>query len=149
MAMSFEAYARLLRKHADGGTVLKEMRAELRKPLPEFRRVLKSIAIALFPSGGGLGKWVAGTRVTLSVRDRGKTAGVRFIGSRKSERNESDLKRLNDQGRVRHPLHGNRGHWYQQVVAAHWFDLAFARMDWYGRAARAMDRAVSKINGGG
>jgi hypothetical protein len=145
--MSFEAYARLIRKHADGATVHKEMRAELRKPLPEFRKVLKAIAIALFP--GALGRWVAGTRVTMSVRDRGRTAGVRFTGSRKSERNESDLKRLNDQGRVRHPLYGNRKHWYQQTVAAHWFDLAFARMDWYGRAERAMDRAVAKINGGG
>lgn len=45
-----------------------------------------------------------------------------------------DLRSL-DQGRLRHPLFGNRGHWYQQKVPKGW---------WTKSLNRAADRKVRK-----
>lgn len=146
--VSFDEFRRELRAFDDRRVVLKELRAELRKPLPQLRKEVKRSAVAKLPAAGGLGAWVARGTVTLSARDRGRTAGIRIKVSRKSTKNKADLKRLNDAGRVRHPLHGNRKHWYPQEVTPGYFDAAFYAQDWHGIADRAVDRAFDKLRRG-
>ena len=57
--------------------------------------------------------------MTKAVRPKGGTATVRVIAASKKGKSV-DLNAL-DAGRVRHPLFGNRRHWYQQSVPAGWF----------------------------
>lgn len=148
MAVSFEQFARELRAFDGRRVILKELRREVREPLPEFRRDVKKYARANLPAGGGLGAWVAALRITMSVRDRGRTAGIRLKGSRKSTKNLADLKRLDGQGRLRHPLYGNRGHWYQQQVEPGFWTIPFTGIGWVDRADRALDRALEVIRRG-
>jgi len=62
---------------------------------------------------------------TLRVRPRrraGRDPGVSLTGSAKTRRGKDrDLRALN-RGVLRHPLYGNREHWFNQPVKAGWWD---------------------------
>ena len=97
----------------------KEMRTELRKIMSEetkpTRKKVKQSAIDNLPTGGGLNKWVA--RIPSANTDfREKSAGVRIRMQKKGH----DLAALN-RGRLRHPLFGNRKHWYMQAIEPGFF----------------------------
>jgi hypothetical protein len=42
-------------------------------------------------------------------------------------RNKHEIKAL-DRGRLRHPLYGNKEHWYTQTVQAGWFSTPIEEM---------------------
>lgn len=63
------------------------------------------------PKRGGLNEWAASATVSTSVLTGERTAGVR-IRVRKRGHDMQDL----DRGEVRHPLYGNRDHWYTTPV---------------------------------
>jgi len=55
-------------------------------------------------------------------RSTGKNPGLRLVGKAKTpEGKDRDLASLN-RGRLRHPLYGNRKHWYDQQVSPGWWD---------------------------
>jgi hypothetical protein len=55
-------------------------------------------------------------------RRAGRDPSVRLVGQAKTPRGkERDLRSLN-RGRLRHPLYGNRGYWYNQEVPPNWWD---------------------------
>lgn len=97
----------------------KEMRTRLRKIMAEetkpLRKKIKQSAIDALPSRGGLNKWAA-SMPAQNTDFRERSAGVRIRMSKKGH----DLAALN-RGRLRHPLFGNRKHWYQQSIAAGFF----------------------------
>ena len=97
----------------------KEMRTRLRKIMAEetkpLRKAIKQSAIDTLPTKGGLNKWAASTP-SQNTDFREKSAGVRIRMSKKGH----DLAALN-RGRLRHPLFGNREHWYTQSIAPGFF----------------------------
>ena len=97
----------------------KEMRTNLRKIMAEetkpTRTKIKKSALDTLPARGGAAKRFA-KLPTQNTDFREKSAGVKIVLKRKG----SDLQSL-DKGRLRHPLFGNRKHWYEQSVAAGFF----------------------------
>ena len=110
-------YQKLAKALQAAGT--KEMRTRLRKIMSEetkpTRKKIRQSAIDNLPSGGGLNKWAARTP-NVNTDFREKSAGVRIVMAKKGH----DLQALN-RGRLRHPLFGNRKHWYTQTIAPGFF----------------------------
>lgn len=148
--VSFDEFRRELRRFEDRKVVLKELRAELRRPLPQLRKDVRAHAVEILPRSGGLGAWVARSTITLSVRDRGRSAGIRLRGTRRSGKGKADLKRM-DAGRVRHPSWGRKGpgNWHNQTVPDGWFSTpAGDPQQWRDTVTAAVDRAFDQIRRG-
>jgi hypothetical protein len=149
--VSFEEFAAELRAFDQKKEVVNEIRRELRKPLPQLRKAVRASAASVLPSSGGLAAWVAKASFTVRFRDAGRSAGIRLKLSRKSgDGDKADLDALDKTGRLRHPLHGNRGHWFGQVVPQNFFSRPWFsfRPVWIKAADDALDRALDKIRGG-
>lgn len=88
---------------------------------------------------------VVGARYKVKVRS-GRTAGI-YLSATSAKGKSIDLASL-DQGRLRHPLFGNRQHWYQQEVPAGWWTHPMEAGVPEVRAAieGAVTRMVSKFN---
>jgi hypothetical protein len=80
--------------------------------------LIKQAAIDTLPAKGGLNEWV-GARIksTTLVRLAGKNVGITIKTKHKGQRGLSDLGALN-RGKARHPLFGNKDHWYLTEVTA-------------------------------
>lgn len=129
--------------------VIKELRAELRKPVPVVRNRIKMTARTTLPRSGGLGDWVAGTKITAAVTLAGRAAGIRLRGGRRSTRAQSDIRAI-DRGRVRHPSWGRRGRgqWHTQMVTPGFFTRTAAESPEWDTAIRAaVDRATGSVHG--
>ena len=97
----------------------KELRAKIRKAMSEetkpTRKAVKQSALDNLPKKGGLNKWAA--KVPNANTDfRPKSAGIRIRIAKKGH----DMAALN-RGRLRHPLFGDRKHWYTQAIAPGFF----------------------------
>jgi hypothetical protein len=150
MATSLEQFGRELRGFRDRKVILRELRVGIRKPLPAVRKRIKERAVSTLPSGGGLGKWAASTRVSLTTRFTGRKAGVTVKGGRNSSGGRSDLRAL-DRGRVRHPSWGKRGQgeWHTQTVPSGFFtDPVAEATEWREEIVNAVDRATEQIRRG-
>lgn len=151
MATSFEAFAREIRAFDDRRTVINTIRRDLRKPLPALRKSVRSSAMDTLPSGGGLNAWVARAAIRVQLKDRGRSAGVTVKVSRKAgDGDKADLSKLNAYGELRHPLYGNRGHWYRQTVPPGFFDRPWEafRPKFIKACDDAFDRALEVIRRG-
>jgi hypothetical protein len=143
LVASLHAYSR-------GDAMLKELRAELRQPVPAVRRRIKGVALSTLPASGGLNAWVAATKITASVTLTGRRVVVRLRGGRSSVSNlrggskggQSDIRAI-DRGRVRHPSWGRRyrGQWFTQTVPEGFFTKTSAEAPEWGPA---IDRAAAK-----
>jgi hypothetical protein len=100
----------------------KDLRRELLRGIQRAGKPLKAAArtaaLTELPSRGGLAERVAGSRWAVKTRTAGRGVGVRVTGA-----GDLDLRSLN-RGRLRHPLYGKRGHWFDQPVPPGWFDDA-------------------------
>lgn len=148
--MSFDEFAREVKAFADSNAVVNEVRKDLRKPLPALRAGIRESAVSKLPARGGLGKWVARATLTVRLRTAGRSSGIRLKLSRKSGKGKADLKALDDSGAVRHPLYGNRRHWYPQTVTPGFFTEPWEKAsdDYEKVADQAFDRALDKIRRG-
>lgn len=91
-------------------------------------QAMKESAVSELPHHGGLGTWVAARMVTtVQVRLAGANIGVRFKSRRRGVKGLSDLAALNN-GRARHPLFGDKSHWYVTPVKAGWIGKALDPM---------------------
>lgn len=138
-----------LRSFDDRGEVVKQLRREIREPIPAVRAAIKARALRTLPRRGGLNRWAASTRITARVQLSGRRASVTLVGARRSVRGESDVRAL-DRGRVRHPSWGRRtrGQWHTQLVPPAFFSGPAAEVDrWRDAAVRAVDRALATIGG--
>lgn len=109
-----ERVARELKAAGNEG-LKKELRAGLRAATDPLKPKIRASAAAALPHRGGLAALVA--RSPMSVRTGlGSNPSVRLVMS-----NKHDIKRMNA-GTVRHPLFGNRQHWYTQAVTPGWFE---------------------------
>lgn len=101
-------------------TIRNAMRKAARQSTQATRRKIRDKARASLPQRGGLAKWAA-RMPTISVRDSGRTQGVRL----RLARSGADMRALN-RGVARHPVHGNKKVWANTYFLdeARWFDRA-------------------------
>lgn len=151
VATSFTQFANEIRSFNDRRTVINTIRRDLRKPIPELRKEIRVSAKSTLPTGGGLAAWVARASISVRLRDRGRAAGVKVKMSRKAgDGDKADLNKLNTYGELRHPLHGNRGHWYRQTVPPGFFDRPWEafRPKFLRTCDQAFDQALEVIRRG-
>jgi hypothetical protein len=147
---SFDELVRDLRRFDGRREVVKQLRKEIRKPLPTVRRAIKARALATLPSGGGLNVWVAQTRVSAVVRVAGRGARVGMKGTRASVKGKASTRQV-DSGSTRHPTWGRRsqGSWHVQAVPAGYFtEPASEATQWRDAALAAVDGALATLRGG-
>ena len=88
---------------------------------PVAREALDNIEPTL-PSGGGLAAAVHADTTVVAQRRGGRASpGIRLRA--KSAR---DVRRM-DRGRLRHPLFGNKDHWFTQNIPPGWFTTPVLR----------------------
>lgn len=109
-----------LKAFDDRREVVKAMRKAIREPVPAIRKAIKDRAVETLPSRGGLGKWVASSRVNASVQVNSRRVRMRLRGGRNSSGGRSDINAIN-RGRVRAPAWGNRESWHTQTVPKDFF----------------------------
>ncbi|MBQ1039288.1 hypothetical protein [Micromonospora sp. C81] len=130
--------------------VMRQLRKEIREPIPAVRTAIRRRALDTLPARGGLNVWASKTQVTATVSVTSRAARVRLKGSRKSTKDKSDIRRL-DQGRVRHPSFGRRGksQWHSQNVTAGFFTEPAAEADeWRDACQQALENAAVVITRG-
>lgn len=114
-AEKLAAVARQLRQTGN-----KELRKEMYRGLRQAAKPLiadaRQHARDTLPKRGGLNERVARSRFRVSVRAAGRDPSVRITATGLD-------KRLDTQGRLRHPVYGNRRVWVEQKVKAHWFEI--------------------------
>jgi hypothetical protein len=150
MAVSVDQLVRELRSFDGRREVVKAVGRGVRKGAPAVRKAIRAKALEILPSGGGLGKWVAQSRVTVQVRLSGRKAGVKLKGGRNSAGQRSDIKAI-DNGRVRAPSWGRRGKgaWHVQAVPEGFFtETAAQATEWHDEVEAAVDEALNQIRRG-
>lgn len=117
-AEELAAVAKALRQAGD-----KELRKELYRGLRRAAKPLiaeaRQHARDTLPKSGGLNERVARSKFKVAVRGAGRNPGVRITATGLD-------KRLDTEGRIRHPVYGNREVWVQQKVKPHWFETPMA-----------------------
>lgn len=132
--------------------VVRELRKELRAPLPKVRQAVRAAAVSDLPSRNGLGAWVAKSTITVSTRLGAKSAGISLRGGRNSQRKRSDIRAI-DAGKVRAPSWGHRGPgaWHVQTVKDGFFTKTITgdlENEWHMAAVRAVEHATEVIRNG-
>lgn len=94
----------------------KELYKALNSGTKPMRANAKKAAEQRLPRAGGLNKRVARARLS-TRRKAGKNPGIKIVATGMSQLS------MMDQGRVRHPVWGNRGRWVNQPIphAKGWF----------------------------
>lgn len=100
-------------KQAGETDLRKELNRRLRTAAKPIMKAQKAAARADLPQSGGLAKRIAKAPLRAQVRT-GKDPGVRIVA-------KGTDARATDQGRLRHPVFGNREVWVTQQVKPGWF----------------------------
>lgn len=120
-----------LKVFEDRREVVKAMRRSIRQPVPSIRDAIKAKAVAILPSRGGLGEWVAELDIKSAIAVSARMVRLKLRGTRQSLRQPTDLKAI-DRGRVRAPSWGRRKppDWHLQMVPSGFFtDTAAEQAD--------------------
>lgn len=102
-------------KDAGGGDLRRELLARIRAANKDAIDKTRENARATLPSRGGLAARVAASQMASRTRLSGNSVGVRV-----EAKNAYGIAEI-DQGILRHPLFGNRGTWFRQLVTPKWF----------------------------
>lgn len=130
MSVTLDELSRRLREGADGKELKSALRRELRKPLPSLRVAVRANARGMLPRRGGLGAYVAKSRIGMQIRHRKSRGAVVSVSAGRNAasgaRTETD--RI-DAGQLRHPTFG-RAPWHPQTVPAGFFARAVDAAPW-------------------
>lgn len=102
-----------LKAAGDGGlrrALLRRIRQAAQPAIPDIRQSAHDV----LGDKGGLADLVAGSKIGVRTRLSG-SVGVQIRGV-----GVQNLRRMNE-GQLRHPLWGNRTHWYDQAIRPGWF----------------------------
>lgn len=135
-----DALVRRIRTHADAKALRKELYAGLNRVTKPVREDMKASIGPSLPSRGGLAALVMAKVSLTTSAAAGRNAGVRIRARHKSY----DLKRLNE-GRLRHPVWGNRQVWVEQTAGVDpgFLDEAFDKNK--PEVTRGIQRVMSEI----
>lgn len=115
-ATDLEQLARAV-KATGNGQLRKDMLKGLRVAAKPVVTAIKDEMRDELPHGGGLNEWAASAKIAPRTRTAGKNAGIRIVGTKAGH----DFKAIND-GRIRHPVRGNRSVWVLQSIPAGTWD---------------------------
>lgn len=104
-----------VRRLGNDRTIVNNLGKRVRKLGTPLKKAIRKSALTTLPRRGGLNKWVAAANIRVQIIRSQRTAGIRLIVGRDSVHGRSDIRRI-DAGTTRHPLFGNRKHWYPQTV---------------------------------
>lgn len=107
-------------KEAGDKGLKREMTKGLNRAAKPLALAAEAGALERLPKRGGLNVWVAESKITTRTRGNGRNPGVRLVAKRPKSKGTTDLNRI-DQGRLRHPVYGNRRVWALQSVRPGWF----------------------------
>lgn len=135
-----DALVRRIRTHADAKALRKELYAGLNRETKSVREDMKASIGPSLPSRGGLAALVIAKVSLTTGAVAGRNAGVRIKARHKSY----DLRRLNE-GRLRHPVFGNRSVWVEQTegINGGFLDDAFDKNK--AEVARGIQRVLADI----
>lgn len=146
----FRRLANAFRDFDRRAEVVKALRKAVQQPVPIVRERIKASARATLPSGGGLNRWVAASKITSAVAVvSGRGAGVRIRMGRRSTSAQSDIAAIN-RGRLRRPSWGRRGRgqWHTQAVTPEFFSRPIREStEWPEAIDRAVSEAWGKLGG--
>lgn len=136
-----EALVRRIRTHADAKALRKELYAGLNRVTKPVREDMKASIGPSLPSRGGLAALIMAKASLTTSAATGRNAGVRIRARR---RDGGDLRRLNE-GRLRHPVFGNRGAWVEQTAGINpgFLDDSFEKSK--PEIARGVQRVLDEI----
>lgn len=141
-----DALVRRIRTHADAKAIRKELYAGLNRATKPVREDMKASIGPSLPSRGGLAALVMAKASLTTSATSGRNAGVRIRARHK----DYDLKRLN-QGRLRHPVFGNRRVWVQQTAGINpgFLDDSFEKQkpEIARGVLRVLDEIARKVEG--
>ena len=141
-----DALVRRIRTHADAKAIRKELYAGLNRVTKPVREDMKASIGPSLPSRGGLAALVMAKASLTTSATSGRNAGVRIRARHK----DYDLKRLN-QGRLRHPVFGNRRVWVQQTAGINpgFLDESFEKQkpEIARGVLRVLDEIARKVEG--
>ena len=127
--MGAESLSRLARdlKAAGERDLRRELLKGVQRAAKPAKEAAKKAALEELPDVGGLAAEIAGSKFSAKT-NTGRNPSVRITAKGRPNRSgrEHDLRSL-DRGRLRHPLYGNRGHWYNQAVKPDWFTEAMKK----------------------
>lgn len=134
----FRELARKLKQAADKD-LPDEMYSTVRDAMTPLQDQIRLSAVAVLPRRGGLGALIAQSPISISKRP----GGISLKGS-----SGHDIAAL-DRGRARHPLFGDKTHWYIQPVPAGWWSTPTERSKPSIQAAveQAMENVKRKLEG--
>lgn len=135
-----DALVRRIRTHADAKALRKELYAGLNRVTKGVREDMKASIGPSLPSRGGLATLVMAKASLTTSAVSGRNAGVRIKARHKSY----DLKGLNE-GRLRHPVFGNRNVWVEQTAGVNpgFLDEAFEKSK--PEVTRGIQRVLADI----
>lgn len=140
-----------LKAFDDRRELVKAMRQAIRKPVPQIRRAIKDRAVETLPHRGGLGAWVASSRLSAAVQVNSRRVRMRIKAGRNSAGSRSDIRSI-DRGRVRAPSWGHKGEgaWHTQSVKPGFFTdpAQEAAEDVYDAIDSAVDLALDELRRG-
>lgn len=141
-ADDFADLAARIRRHADRKSLQKELYAGLNRATKDLREGMKQTLATELDAGDAAA--VLSAQLGLQARGRGgREAGIRIITSRKH-----DYRSLNE-GKLRHPVFGNRSVWVSQPVRPRLLEHRFEDEKPEIRRAikRVMDEVARKVEG--
>lgn len=147
MAISVDQLVAELRGFDGRREIVKAIGKGVRKGVPAVRKAIRARALNTLPHRGGLGAWVAKTKIVASIKFTSRSGSVKLKGGRNSLGSRSDIKRIDD-GRVRAPSwgHKTRASWHNQSVTPGFFtEPAAAAKDWHDDVDRAVDEALESL----
>jgi len=119
----------------------RELNREMGRTTAPYRRAARAGALQVLPHRGGLAEHVAATaRIATRVTTTGPGVGVRVTGA-----SRDNLRRMDEEGLVRHPVFGNRKKWVVERVHRGWFtDPLILTANAIG--PKAIDRALDQVS---
>jgi len=130
-------------KETGNGELRKELMRGMRDAGREIPKGIRSGVLSTMPSRGGFADLLAGSDIKQRNSLSGAYAKVRFTGANSAIKDVDALNR----GRLRHPLFGNRAHWFNQTVPAGWFDVPIEQQqpEFLQAINRVLDDIKSKL----
>lgn len=113
-------------KAAGNKDLRKEMLRGLRTAARPAVGAVRASAEAILPHTGGLAHAVATSAITTRTTTSARSAGVRVVATGKQHAH--NIRRL-DEGKLRHPVFGNRNAWVDQDVPPHWFTRPLEQLE--------------------
>lgn len=138
-----ELYALAKRLRGADKVIRKELLQGIRDGAKPITAAVKANAAAVLPHRGGLAALIGKSSVRVQTKTSASGAGVRIVA-----KNPKNIRGM-DEGRLRHPVFGNRGTWVEQSVPAHWFTGPVEKSADGLRlhVAQAIERAANQIEG--